>query len=72
MFRVCHALLSVHGSLVVVTWKRANLLALLHVVLFLCFVTLSCGVLGQVWHLVVSIPALCLLTNFLKPCSIEI
>ena len=26
------------------------------------FVTFPCGVLGQVWHLIVSIPDLCLLT----------
>ena len=31
---------------------------------FLCFVTFSCGVLGQVWYLVVSIPDICLLTYF--------
>ena len=34
--------------------------------LFLCvmFVTFTCGVLGQVWYLIVSIPDLCLLTYF--------
>ena len=26
----------------------------------LCFVTFPCGVLGQVWYLIVSIPDLCL------------
>ena len=30
----------------------------------LCFVTFPCGVLGQVWYLVVLIPDLCLLTFF--------
>ena len=35
------------------------------------FVTFSCGVLGQVWYMIISIPDLCLLTyfvhyNFLK------
>ena len=30
----------------------------------LCFATLSCGVLGQVCYLIVSIPDLCLLTYF--------
>ena len=32
--------------------------------LLLCFVTFPCGVLGQVWLLIVSIPDLCLLTHF--------
>ena len=31
MFSVCHAVLSVHCSLVVTYWERANLLALLYV-----------------------------------------
>ena len=63
MFRVCHAFLSVHYSLVVTCWERANLLALLYV-MFLVFVTFQCGALGQVLYLVVSIPDLCLLTYF--------
>ena len=37
-------------------WERANLLALLYVMFSCVFVTLPCGVLGQVWFLVVSIP----------------
>ena len=32
--------------------------------IFLCFVTIPCGVLGQVWNLIVSFPDLCLLTYF--------
>ena len=32
---------------------------------FLCFVTFQCGVLGQVWYLIVSIPDLCILPYFL-------
>ena len=32
---------------------------------FMCFVIFQCGVLGQVWYLIVSIPDLCLLTYFL-------
>ena len=33
--------------------------------MFYCvFVTFPCGVLGQVWYLIVSIPDLCLLTYF--------
>ena len=43
-FCVCHAVLSVHCSLVVDCWERTNILALLGVM----FVTFSCGVLGQV------------------------
>ena len=34
-------------------------------VMFNCiFVTFPCSVLGQVWHLIVSIPDLCRLSNF--------
>ena len=63
MFRVCNAFLPVHCSLVVTCCERTGLLALLCVV-FLCFVTFPCSVLGQVWYLIVSIPDLCLLTYF--------
>ena len=28
------------------------------------FVTFPCGILGQVWYLIVSFPDLCLLSNF--------
>ena len=31
----------------------------------LCFVTSPYGVLGQVWHLIVSIPDLCLISHFI-------
>ena len=66
MFRVCHACLSVQYNLVVTCWEMANLLALLQYVMcfFVCFVTFSCGALGQVWYLIVSIPDLCRLTYF--------
>ena len=64
MFRVCHAFLSVHCSLVITCWERANLLALLYVMFSCVIVTFPCGVLGQVWYLIVSIPDLCLLTYF--------
>ena len=64
MFRVCHAFLSVHCSLVVTCWERADLLALLYVMFYCVFVTVLCGVLGQVWCLIVSIPYLCLLSYF--------
>ena len=61
---VCHAFLSVQCSIVVTCWERANLLALLCVIFLCVFVTLSCGVLDQVWYLLVSIPDLCFLTYF--------
>ena len=64
MFRVCHAVMSVPCSLVVTCWERANLLALLYVMFSCVFVTFPCGVLGQVWYLIVSIPDLCLLPHF--------
>ena len=56
MFPVCHAFLSVHCSIVVTCWERADLFALLCVMLFCVFDTFLCGV------LTVSIPDLCLLT----------
>ena len=61
MFRVCRVYLSAHCSLVVTCWKRADLLALLYVMIYCVFVTFPCGVLGQVWCLIVLIPDLCLL-----------
>ena len=62
MFRVYHAFVSVHCSLVVTCWKRAGLLTLLYVMFYCVFVTFPCGVLGQVCYLIVSTPDLCLLT----------
>ena len=48
---VCHAFTSVHCCLVVACWERADLLAL---VCDVCvFVTFPCGILGQVWYLIV-------------------
>ena len=44
--------------------KRAKLLALLYVMFSCVFVTIPCGVLSQVWYLIVSIPDLCLLPYF--------
>ena len=43
--------------------ERADLLDLVYDVL-LCFVTFPCGILGQVWYLIVSIPDLCRLSYF--------
>ena len=65
MFRVCHAVLPVHCSLVVTSWERAGLLALLCVMFPRVFVTFPCVVLGQVWYLIVSIPDLCLVPYYL-------
>ena len=45
MFFVCHALLSVHCSLVVTCWERADHMALLYVMFYCAFVTFICGVL---------------------------
>ena len=67
-FSYCHAGLSVHYSLVGTCWERANLLALLYVMFSSAFVTSPCGVLGQVFFLIVSIPVLCILPYFgVKP-----
>ena len=71
MFCVCHAILSIHCSLVSTCWERAGLLARLYVKFSCAFVTFPCGVLSQVWYLIVSLPDLCCLTyfvhyNFLK------
>ena len=64
MFRVYHAILSVHCSRMVTRLKRAKFLALLCVMFSCRFVTFPCGVLGQVWYLIVLIPDLCLLSYF--------
>ena len=62
--RVCHVVMSVHCSLVVTCLERVGLLALLFVMFSCVFVTFPCGVHGQVWYLIVSIPDLCLLPYF--------
>ena len=53
VFCVSHAFASVHCCLVVTCWKRADLLALVGDV-YCIFVTFPCGILSQVWCLVVS------------------
>ena len=63
-FRVYHAFLSHHCSPVGTCWERVSLLALLYVMFSFGCVIFPCGVLGQVWYLIVSIPDLCLLTYF--------
>ena len=52
---------SVHCCLVVTCWERADLLALVGDV-FSIYVTFPCGILGQMWYLIVSIPDLCRLS----------
>ena len=61
MFRVCHVFLSVHFSLVFTCLERADLFARLNVKFSCIFVTFSCGVLGQMWYLFVSISDLAFL-----------
>ena len=65
MFCVCHAVWSVHCSLVATCWERAGLLTLSYVMFSCVIVTFPCVVLGQVWCLVVSIPDFCLLLNYI-------
>ena len=50
-------------------WSPADkgLASWLLFVMFNCdFVTFPCGILGQVWYLIVSIPDLCRLSNFVE------
>ena len=68
---VCNFLMSVCCNLVVTCWGRADLLALLNVMVSCVFVTLLFGVLGQVWYLIVSIPDLCLLPLLLIKYDID-
>ena len=48
VFHVCLVFLSVHCSLVVTCWERADLMALLFVVFNCVFVIFPCNVLGKV------------------------
>ena len=68
LFVVCvlclSCFLSFHFSLMVNCWERANLLACLYKKFSLYFVTLPCGVLGQVSHKIILIPDLLPLTYF--------
>ena len=58
---VSHAFASVHCCLVVTCWERADLLALVGDV-YCIIVTFPCGILCQVWYLIVSLPDLCCLS----------
>ena len=57
---VSHAFATVHSCLVVTGWERADLLALVGGV-YCIFCSFPCGILGQVWYLIVSLLDLCLL-----------
>ena len=60
---VCHALASVHSCILVTNWERTDLLALAAGV-YCIYVTFPCGILCQVWYLIVSFPDLCRLSYF--------
>ena len=60
---VSHAFASVHYCLLVTCWERADLLALVSDV-YCIFVTFPCGILGQVWYLIILFPDLCRLSYF--------
>ena len=52
-----------HCCLVVTCWERADLLALVGDV-YCIFVRFPCGILCQVWYLIVSLPDLCHLSYY--------
>ena len=52
-----HAFVSVHCCLLVTCLERADLLGLVNDA-YCCFDTFPCGILGQVWYLIVSFPGL--------------
>ena len=56
----------VHCCLVVTYWERDDLLALDGGV-YCISVTFPCGILGQVWYLIISFPDLCRLSYFSPP-----
>ena len=62
---VSHTFASVHCCLVVTCLEKADLLALVGDVYFICG-TFPCGIQGQVCYLVVSFPDLCCLSYFDK------
>ena len=55
---VSHVFISVHCCLLVTCWEKADLLALVGDVycIVACF---PCGILGQVWYLIVLFSCLC-------------
>ena len=59
-----YIVLSVHCSLVVTCMERANLFVLSYVMFSCGFVFVLCGVLVQVWYLIILNPDLCCLPYF--------
>ena len=66
---VSNAFASVHCCLVVTCWERADFLAFVGDVNCI-FVTFPCGILGQVWYLIVSFPDSCCFSYFDKDKSV--
>ena len=60
---VFHAFASVHCCIVVTCWERADLLTPVGDVKCI-FVTFPCGILGQVWHLIVYFSDQCRFSYF--------
>ena len=61
---VSHAFASVHCCLAVTCLERADLLLALVGDAYCIFVTFPCGILSQVWYLIVSLPDPCFLSYF--------
>ena len=61
---VSHTFASVHCCLMVTFWDRADVLALVGGV-YCIFVTFPCGILGQVWYLIVLFPNLCVFLTYI-------
>ena len=66
---VSHAFTSVPCCLAVTCRERADLLALVCDV-YCIFVTFPCGIMGQVWYLIVLFPDLCCISYF-EPSKFE-
>ena len=60
---VSHAIASDHSCLVETCLERSDFSALVGDI-YCIFVTFLCGILDQVWYLIVSFPDLCLLSYF--------
>ena len=60
---VSHTFTSVHCCLVVTCWEGPTSWFFL-VMFIVFFVPFPCGILGQVWYLIVSYPDLCCLAYF--------
>ena len=63
---VSHTLASVHCCILVTCWEGADLLALVGDI-YCIFVAFLCGILGQVWYLIVSFHGLFRLSYFVRP-----